>query len=59
MNVTAIYNLIENMSVTGSGVHIIRLLDNPCWVKGALDPNDPEKTATLALATSKNISLQS
>ena len=59
LNVTAIYNLIENMSVTGSGVHIIRLLDNPCWVKGALDPNDPEKTATLALATSKNISLQS
>ena len=58
LNVTAVYNLIDKMTVTGSGVHIVRLNDNPCWVNGALDPNDPQTTATLALASSKNISLQ-
>lgn len=58
LNVNAIYNLIDNMTVTTSGVHIVRLNDNPCWVNGALDPNDPQTTATLALASSKNISLQ-
>lgn len=55
LNVNAIYNLIDKMSVSGTGNHNIYLNNNPCWVDGALDANDPQTTATLSLAASKNI----
>ena len=58
LNVTAVYNLIDKMTVSTSGLHLIRLWNNPCWINDELDPNDPDTTATLALAASKNISLE-